>query len=642
MGGVGKTSLALVLAHRLKERYHSAQLMLNLQGAHLPDGRPITPIEAMRLAIFAFHPDARLPDDPTLLTSIYRTTLSEAGRAILFFDNVANAEQLLPLLPPPGCLLIATSRSRVGIPGSIEYKVDCLNPSDSKAIIQKLAPRANNLAEEIADLCGHLPLALEIFAGIINAGSLTTVDELTLHLREKRQKLYEVEAVFETSYNLLPISLQADWRMLGIFPGTFSLDAASALLSKNAEDAKAAMQSLINSNLLEYSNETSHFSLHDLSKDFCRNKLSLHEKFECSLRHATFFAGLVEELDVKYLYGGEPALLALSIFDSERSNIEASWAWAIEMMEADEEARKLAAEIPNRAGHLLHLRMAPDVQVSWRRDQLSACRLCKDEAAGIRALGNLGLAFGYLGQHRKAIRILKRALRRAEKAERKLAQAQILGNLGISYAALGELTTAISCHQQYLSIAHEINDKYYICIALENLGHTKCLTQSIDAGISDLTSSYLIAKERNDIEGIAGTASYLAQAYIEKQDFKTGFCFNREAFEAATSIKNESLLLRTLTNTGKLAIGLHQLDIAQTSFDVAIQCANRAGDFRAEMDALYQLSIISRQKFRFSDSLKYLAEAANIAVSMGDRRWITKIDNAVAQAKVVALNAEIV
>ena len=63
MGGVGKTALAIVLAHRLKSRCPAAQLYINLRGADPEHRKPVAPPDAMQIIIHAFHPDSLLPEE---------------------------------------------------------------------------------------------------------------------------------------------------------------------------------------------------------------------------------------------------------------------------------------------------------------------------------------------------------------------------------------------------------------------------------------------------------------------------------------------------------------------------------------------------------------------------------------------------
>ena len=128
MGGVGKTALATVLAHRLKDKYPDAQICLNLRGFDQTDRKPMPPAEAMQGIIHAFQPEVKVPETAEELSPIYNSVLNEAGRVLLFLDNAANAEQIQPLLPPSNCVLLVTSRNQFSLPGLATRNIDCLPP----------------------------------------------------------------------------------------------------------------------------------------------------------------------------------------------------------------------------------------------------------------------------------------------------------------------------------------------------------------------------------------------------------------------------------------------------------------------------------------------------------------------------------
>ena len=301
-GGVGKTALAVVLAHRLKDRYPDAQLYLNLRGAgesgdtySTKNVPAVTSAEAMRTVIQSFKPDAKLPATLARLTPIYRSELVEAGRVLLVLDNAANADQVQPLLPPANCLLLLTSRTQIHIPGLATRNLDYFLPEKSRELLLALSPRLKGFEFEAADLCGHLPLALQVFARAVNEKKLTPVNELIQRLREGKDRLAPVDAAFQVSYEFLDHELRRKWTLLAVFPGNFDLGAAAAVWEKSQgvqlstvdlSEARDAMQALFNANLVEWNNGTGRFRLHDLVRQFCDSKLTNGERDAAQLRHA--------------------------------------------------------------------------------------------------------------------------------------------------------------------------------------------------------------------------------------------------------------------------------------------------------------------------------------------------------------------
>jgi ABC-type glutathione transport system ATPase component len=93
LGGIGKTALALVLAERLKDRFPSGQIFLDMQGT---SKIPLKPEDAMAHIIYSYlGPNSSLPKDTNGLGGLYRTVLS-GKKALILLDNAASREQVEP------------------------------------------------------------------------------------------------------------------------------------------------------------------------------------------------------------------------------------------------------------------------------------------------------------------------------------------------------------------------------------------------------------------------------------------------------------------------------------------------------------------------------------------------------------------
>ncbi|MGD1086916.1 MAG: NB-ARC domain-containing protein, partial [Verrucomicrobiota bacterium] len=287
MGGVGKTALATVLAHRLKDKYPDAQICLNLRGFDQTDRKPMLPAEAMQTVIHAFQPEFKVSEtpeelSPEELSATYNSVLNDAGRVLLFLDNAANAEQIHLLLPPSNCVLLVTSRNQFSLPGLVTRNIDCLPPEKSQDLLLKLAPRIKRHESDAAELCGHLPLALEVFAGVVSEKTLHPVKELVARLRTHEMKLGKVEASFQVSYDLLEEPLRRYWRLLSIFPASFDLPAAAEIWDATMDVSREFMEALLKGSLVEPDEARvvepdgarARFRLHDLVRQFCNGKLN--------------------------------------------------------------------------------------------------------------------------------------------------------------------------------------------------------------------------------------------------------------------------------------------------------------------------------------------------------------------------------
>ncbi|WP_284433865.1 BTAD domain-containing putative transcriptional regulator, partial [Streptomyces sp. TUS-ST3] len=111
MAGVGKSALALHVAHGLRERFPDGQLYVNLQGAS-PGMTPLTPAQALAALLRDLGAEPRsIPEHPDAAAALLRSLLAPT-RTLMVLDDAASAAQVRPLLPAGGgCAVIVTSRS---------------------------------------------------------------------------------------------------------------------------------------------------------------------------------------------------------------------------------------------------------------------------------------------------------------------------------------------------------------------------------------------------------------------------------------------------------------------------------------------------------------------------------------------------
>ena len=293
MGGVGKTELALVLAHRLRDRYPDAQFYLDLKGT---SPTPLTAADAMAHVIRAYHPTEQLPEDEGELAAMYHSVLHGAGRsgrtrALLLMDNAAGRAQVEPLLPPASCLLLVTSRQRFALPGLVALDLDALPLEEAVELLCRIAPRLRHDrrpplnpprtvrggeagsspsregvrsssppasggdrggAIELAHLCGRLPLALRLAASALAERPDLPVDEYLDRLRQAGHVRSEwIQDPLLASYDLLSETMQDRWRMLAVFPGTFDRAGAAAVWGEQEGKTQEALSELVRYSMLE-------------------------------------------------------------------------------------------------------------------------------------------------------------------------------------------------------------------------------------------------------------------------------------------------------------------------------------------------------------------------------------------------------
>ncbi|GAA2707502.1 ATP-binding protein [Actinoplanes palleronii] len=279
MAGVGKTTLALHWAHRIAARFPDGQLHLNLRGFH-PEGAMTTGQALITLLSSLGIAAPRIPADPEARAGLLRTVLRDR-RVLVLLDNAAGADQVRPLLPPPGCLAVVTSRGQltglVVSEGARPLNVDLLSPHDARRLLAERlgAERVEREAaavERIVVACGRLPLALAVVAarGALNpAFRLGDIaDELDGSAATPTVTLGAVRTAFSWSYRLLPADGQRLFRLIGLHPGPdLTAPAAAALGGLDVVRAGAIMAELSRARLT-HEHRPGRFTCHDLLRAY--------------------------------------------------------------------------------------------------------------------------------------------------------------------------------------------------------------------------------------------------------------------------------------------------------------------------------------------------------------------------------------
>jgi NB-ARC domain len=185
MGGMGKTALAIYVAHQVTDDFPDAQLFLDLRGTT----DPVPPAEAMAAVIRAFDPQVgQLPADPDALEPTYRGALA-GKKALLVLDNARDAGQVRPLLPPVGCGLIVTSRySLDSLDGVQSIALGELSEDEAVNLLRRLVPQrgTDDELKALAELCGYLPLALNVAGSFVKGHANWTLSEYRVALEKER------------------------------------------------------------------------------------------------------------------------------------------------------------------------------------------------------------------------------------------------------------------------------------------------------------------------------------------------------------------------------------------------------------------------------------------------------------------------
>jgi DNA-binding SARP family transcriptional activator/tetratricopeptide (TPR) repeat protein len=286
--GVGKTTLAVHWAHGVRDRFPDGQLYINLHGYSTnPRVRPIAALATFLRALGV--PNDRVPENADEAAALYRSCL--AGRRVLVvLDDAADAEQVRPLLPATaGCLAVVTSRDAltglIARDGAHRVDVNVLAAHETRALLARLlgddrVAAEPDAADELARLCGHLPLALRI--AVANFSDLESLSAYAARLAaSNRLAALEVDgdeptavrAALDLSYAALPAPAQRLFRRLGLLDTDVTATVAAALDDVPVAEAERRLGRLHRAHLLTQSS-LGRYHWHDLLRLYAAERVA--------------------------------------------------------------------------------------------------------------------------------------------------------------------------------------------------------------------------------------------------------------------------------------------------------------------------------------------------------------------------------
>jgi DNA-binding SARP family transcriptional activator len=279
MAGIGKTTLAVHLAHRARDRHPDGQLFVELGGT---DGRPVEPDAVLGSLLRAIGvTEDEIPPNGNARAALWRSLVVDK-RLLLVLDDARDAEQVRQLLPgtPTATVLVTSRASMVGLLGAHLAPLDVLTPEESLGLLRSMAG-ADRIAAElpaarhIVAACGRLPLALRIMGTRLAARPLWSMAVVAQRLADERRRLSEltvgdvtIESTFRYSYHQLGPETARAFVLLAIPAVTdLSARAAAAVLKREPDVAEKICEQLVDLGLLQ-SPVPGRYRYHDLLRLF--------------------------------------------------------------------------------------------------------------------------------------------------------------------------------------------------------------------------------------------------------------------------------------------------------------------------------------------------------------------------------------
>jgi DNA-binding SARP family transcriptional activator len=615
--GIGKTALAVYAGHQIRSEFPDGQLYVNLRGYdHERAGQdpPLTPVQVLSQFLRGLGVSAdQIPVELDEQVNLFRSKV--AGKHVLIvLDNASHVDQVRPLIPgDAGCSVLVTSRhqlrSLVASNGAHMLHVDTLSRAESEALLSGMLTSAAidfdaAVIPEVADLCGHLPLALRIAAANLMNVPSDHFDSYIADLREGNRlaalsveddRQVAVSATIALSYHAIEPDDRRIFRYLSLFPGTdFAAAAVAVLADTSTAQAQNSLNRLTSANLIQH-HAPGRYQFHDLLRQYARERVEAED----SSQHRD---QAVTRLGQWYLHAAHNAAdvlhnefvrLALPprIAAADRfSNESQAMAWLIA------ERRNLIATVQYFAKHepkhlswsladaLRGFFWTGKYRTEWLEASRAGLQAARDDgdqhgvASMARSLANL---YNTLGNYQIALTFHQESLRVHQKLGMHEEAAATLNNISLAYLSLGRMDDADRSGREALVIAQEIGSRRAESATLGLLGSIHWTRGQMSEATVCLKASLDMANEL----GLHHISSY------------------------------------GLRNLGLVCLALGDLQDARSYFEQAFEVSERIGSFYDKSIALYGLALAHRDTGNYDVALDFAEQALVAFGECGDRTY---------------------
>ncbi|MEV6719181.1 BTAD domain-containing putative transcriptional regulator [Lentzea sp. NPDC051208] len=591
MPGVGKTTLAVHLAHRLE--YPDGQLFIDLH-AHTAGRAPVEPTDALDVLLRALGLE-EIPVSLDERAALWRAELSRR-RLLVVLDNAVSADQVRPLLPGvPGSLVLVTSRARlVELEGTSTLTLDVLSEAEALQLFATIVgdERGNDAAaREVVELCGRLPLAVRLAAGRLRSRPTWTTAHLATRLREGR--LSELDAVFALSFSQLPAAHQRLFGLLGLHHGTdFDVHQAAALGELDLLETDGMLEDLVDVHLLEPTS-LGRYRMHDLLRQYAQSRVDstrapltrLLDHFLDTANQATrLMSPAARRYEVDITYRPESRLVlrdydhAVEWLETERQTLVAAVALSL-----DGDWRTHTWQL---ARALTFFCMVRGHTRDWATINELALEAAKDEPVALAiTTKNYAMVFWQTAQYPRAIHYNERAIEMLRELGDLQGVAGTLNNLSLVYRTLGRHAEAAELLEQAITVARQLGDRHLESQAMSNVSNIYSALGRYDEALQACTSALALMREMGSRRDEADTQSALGMILHAMGRHSEALEALESALAAVRAIGDVTTETVVLNYLGEVLTAAGRPAEAVTRLHEALELAERIDDRREAANA---------------------------------------------------------
>ncbi len=639
-GGVGKTRLALAAAADAAHRFPDGISFASLAGAD-----PASVLVAIATAV-------GLPG--TLDVSAEAIAQHLAGHdALVVLDTCEHVLDsagavAAALAGVDGPTVLATSRQALGLdhelacPVSVMTRADavrlfCQRASSADPTIDLAAPGAAGVVETLISDLDALALAVVLAASRIGDLPLAAIGA------DAASRTPTLEATIRWSVDLLPAAAATTLAELAAFSGSFSREAAAAVVAD-----EAAVATLVAAALVE-EGPSDHFRLLDTVREFGSTHLRHRIDADAvAARHAAYHLARAELAAASLDAGDQAEVLAALVIEHENDRAAFEfflatdqrdlalryviamfryWSlaggamegrvWAERALQTTSGvAAETVARAMARAADLL-LQCSDHEGARQQADSaLTRARAHGDRGATAEAVNVLGTIAASSGRFDEARTLLSEALTLATALGDVRLASVAAGNLGWVEMAANNFPaaqTALSASfENLLALGNEVDAGN----VLANKGRIALARGDADVALADLTQALDLLRRTGHRAGVGLVLSYLADVYYARDDATYADASYQEALDINRELGSARGCIGPLLGLARTADALGDARRAMATAAEALSLAREHAGPDAVADVLMMSGKLARRNGRPNDALELLQEARQLSESV--------------------------
>lgn len=607
MPAVGKTTLAIHIAHLLKNEYPDAQLYIDCYG-YTKGKLPLNCEQIIDSLLLSLKiPKDFIPHNLDDKIAFWRNYLHDKN-LIIIFDNINSDTQIKSILPGNSkVLVLITSRNHLlDFANSCTLGIDVLSLDESITLLEKTSgfssDKYKDLFEKVAKKCGCLPLALRIIGSRLRGRKSVSILNRFLESRDTISNLSSHEnAVYESfdlSYILLRNNEKQVLKTIAILPiSNITPLTCSFIINKDTAESAYILNSLYDNSLItETGNEV--YRIHDLLREFACKKFNdentINYKSMCINNLINMYLTLLHQINT-LLYPNDycasfnetsysnriPDIAtipnALLWYDLELDNLTSLLDYL------DENDYKIEYI---KCCHLMsvHLRrcLSSSSLLRMQCKALAFSQQLDDIRYKAIAYNDTALAYMQIGDFKSSIEYFKTAIIHWKIIGEDLGLANCLANQGFALERLGDYGQAIELLDDALKIHTALKNNFGIAFVLNAKGAITWRKKDYNKAKEIFEEALSLRTSIKDEIGISSTKNNLGFTFLKLNNPQEALKYFKDSIDISKKYKDAHGESVTVNNMGYYNIYIKD-------FDAAIKCAKDARSLAESVGDLYQI-----------------------------------------------------